>query len=54
MNIRYPLSYKLIEDAKKHLLLTKNKIDINIPVHLIHGMLDEDVPYEISLKLLKK
>lgn len=51
---RYPISYKLIEDAKKHLLLTKNEIDINIPVHLIHGMLDEDVPYEISLKLLEK
>lgn len=51
---RYPINYKLIEDAKKHLLLTKNEIDINIPVHLIHGMLDEDVPYEISLKLLEK
>ncbi|MEY4463401.1 MAG: hypothetical protein RLZZ81_372 [Pseudomonadota bacterium] len=51
---KYPISYKLIEDAKKHLLLTKNKIDINIPVHLIHGMLDEDVPYNVSLKLLEK
>lgn len=51
---KYPISYKLIEDAKKHLLLTKHEIDINIPVHLIHGMLDEDVPYEISLKLLEK
>jgi pimeloyl-ACP methyl ester carboxylesterase len=51
---KYPISYKLIEDAKKHLLLTKNKIDINIPVHLIHGMLDEDVPYNVSVKLLEK
>ncbi|HJD60481.1 MAG TPA: alpha/beta hydrolase [Rickettsia endosymbiont of Omalisus fontisbellaquei] len=51
---KYPISYKLIEDAKKHLLLTKNKIDINIPVHLIHGMLDEDVPYNVSTKLLEK
>lgn len=51
---KYPISYKLIEDAKKHLLLTRNKIDINIPVHLIHGMLDENVPYDISFKLLDK
>lgn len=51
---KYPISYKLIGDAKKHLLLTKNKIDINIPVHLIHGMLDEDVPYNVSVKLLEK
>ncbi|MFV0250950.1 MAG: alpha/beta hydrolase [Rickettsia aeschlimannii] len=51
---KYPISYKLIEDAKKHLLLTKKHIDINIPVHLIHGMLDEDVPYNVSVKLLEK
>lgn len=53
-NYTYPISHKLIEDAKKHLLLTKKKIEINIPVHLIHGMLDDDVPYNISLKLLEK
>ncbi|WP_041405245.1 alpha/beta hydrolase [Rickettsia canadensis] len=51
---KYPISYKLIEDAKKYLLLTKNKIDINIPIHLIHGMLDDDVPYNISTQLLEK
>ncbi|WP_347938665.1 alpha/beta hydrolase [Rickettsia oklahomensis] len=51
---KYPISYKLIEDAKKHLMLTKNKIDINIPIHLIHGMLDKDVPYNVSTKLLDK
>lgn len=51
---KYPISYKLIENAKKHLLLAKKQIDINIPVHLIHGMLDEDVPYNVSLKLLEK
>ncbi|HJD55959.1 MAG TPA: alpha/beta hydrolase [Rickettsia endosymbiont of Pyrocoelia pectoralis] len=50
----YPIGYKLIEDAKKHLLLTKNEINIDVPVHLIHGMLDEDVPYNTSLKLLEK
>ena len=51
---KYLISYKLIEDAKNHLLLTKDKININIPIHLIHGMLDEDVHYSVSLKLLEK
>ncbi|MGX6959936.1 MAG: alpha/beta hydrolase [Rickettsia endosymbiont of Pentastiridius leporinus] len=53
-NYTYPISYKLVEDAKKYLLLTKNEINIDVPVHLIHGMLDEDVPHNISLKLLEK
>lgn len=51
---KYPISYKLIEDARNHLLLTKDKIGINVPVHLIHGILDEDVSYDVSIKLLKK
>ncbi|XVN41151.1 MAG: alpha/beta hydrolase [Rickettsia endosymbiont of Argas persicus] len=51
---KYPISLKLIEDAKKHLLLTKKEININIPVHLIHGILDEQVPYDVSIKLLEK
>ncbi|AGJ02017.1 Glycosyltransferase [Rickettsia prowazekii str. NMRC Madrid E] len=51
---KYPISYKLIEDAKKHLLLRKQQIEINIPVHIIHGMLDKNVPYNVSVKLLEK
>ncbi|WP_341789421.1 alpha/beta hydrolase [Rickettsia endosymbiont of Polydrusus tereticollis] len=51
---KYPISYNLILEAKNHLLLMRDNIDINIPIHLIHGMLDEDVPYNISIKLLEK
>ncbi|MFY9590282.1 alpha/beta hydrolase [Rickettsia endosymbiont of Halotydeus destructor] len=51
---KYPISHNLILEAKNHLLLTRDNIDINIPIHLIHGMLDEDVPYNLSVKLAEK
>ncbi len=46
----YPISYELIMDARKHLILD-SAIDVNLPVCLIHGMKDYDVPYDISLKI---
>lgn len=57
-NDLYPVSYKLIEDARKYLMLIdqepKVQIDISIPVHIIHGMQDIDVPYNTSLRLASK
>jgi pimeloyl-ACP methyl ester carboxylesterase len=53
----YPISYKLLEDGRKYLMLGKKsaeKIDISSPVHLIHGMQDIDVPYSISLRVADK
>lgn len=53
----YPISYQLVEDGRKYLMLHKNseeKIDITVPVHLIHGMQDIDVPYNISLRVANK
>jgi pimeloyl-ACP methyl ester carboxylesterase len=53
-NHLYPVSYKLIEDGRKYLMindLSEEKIDIFAPIHLIHGMEDIDVPYNISLKV---
>jgi pimeloyl-ACP methyl ester carboxylesterase len=50
---RYNIPYSLITEGKNHLLLNK-KIDIHCPVHLIHGLQDEDVPYAISLTLFNK
>lgn len=47
-NNTYPVSYQLIIDGRKYLLLNKKSIDISCPVHLIHGMKDIDVPYSIS------
>lgn len=56
-NESYPISYNLIKDSKKYLMLntvsTKN-IDINCPLYLIHGLQDLDVPYTISLRIARK
>lgn len=46
----YPIRLNLIEEGRNHLLL-KNNININIPVRLIHGMKDEDVPASFSTNL---
>ncbi len=51
---KYPISLNLIEDARQHLLLNRNNIDITCPVHLIHGMQDIDVPYTISTRGAEK
>ncbi len=48
----YAITMKLIEEARGHLLLD-NKINIDAPVRLLHGTLDEDVPWQISSTLLQ-
>lgn len=48
-----PVAYNFILDARNHLLLDK-KIEINGPVHLIHGIEDKEVPYQVSAELLEK
>lgn len=45
----FPITYNLILDAKKYLLLD-SPIDISCPICLIHGMKDSDASYKISLK----
>jgi pimeloyl-ACP methyl ester carboxylesterase len=50
----YLITKALIENGRKHLLLNKEKIEINCPVYLIHGMKDKDVPYNYSIKLAEK
>ncbi len=49
----YPIAYDLIKDARQHLLLNKT-IDLDIPIRLIHGMQDKDVPYQTSIRLAEK
>jgi pimeloyl-ACP methyl ester carboxylesterase len=49
----YPISLKLITDARNHLLLNK-EMEIKIPVHLIHGMEDTDVPYLTAIRIAEK
>ncbi len=46
----YPISKKLINEARTHLLLKKD-INITKPITLLHGMKDLDVPYHTSIRI---
>ena len=46
----YPFTKKLLDEGDKHLLL-RGEIEVTCPVRLIHGMLDETISWEVSLKL---
>lgn len=50
----YPISYQLIEDGRKHLILNKEHLKIDCPVHLVHGMKDVDVPHTYSMRTAEK
>lgn len=47
------ITRKLIEDGEKHLVLDRDKLDLDIPVCLIHGKKDADVPWQKSQALQK-
>jgi pimeloyl-ACP methyl ester carboxylesterase len=49
----YPISMALIEDGNRNLLLER-PIPISLPVRLLHGMRDEDVPWQTSLTLAER
>jgi len=46
----YIITKALIEDGKNHLLL-RDPINIQVPVRLIQGMKDRDVPWQTALKI---
>jgi pimeloyl-ACP methyl ester carboxylesterase len=48
----YPITRQLVEEGRKHLLLD-GKIHVDVPVMLLHGMKDEDVPWQTSVKLME-
>ncbi|MDH3473823.1 MAG: alpha/beta hydrolase [Rhodospirillales bacterium] len=49
----YPITMKLIEDGRDHLLL-RGEIALDCPARLIHGMADPDVPWQTSLRLTER
>lgn len=49
----YPVTKRLIEEGRKHALLHR-QIPVYCPVRLMHGIKDEDVPWEVSLALNEK
>lgn len=46
----YPITHQFILDGRNHLLLT-DVIGLEIPIHLIQGQQDADVPWETALKI---
>ncbi len=48
-----PITWRLIEEARAHLLL-RGPIRVNCPVHILHGMRDPDIPFERSLLLARQ
>ena len=51
-NYNYPLTKQLIFDGRKNRVL-KNKINLKIPIILLHGGEDEVVPFKFSKKIFK-
>ena len=49
----YPITRALIEEGRRHLLLDR-PIDLAMPVRLLHGMADTDVPYRFSLEAAER
>ncbi len=44
----YP--YHLVEDGRKHLRLRSN-LNINLPIRLLHGMQDAEVPWQTAVRI---
>ncbi len=49
----YLYTRALIEDGKRHLLL-RAPIALDMPVRLLHGLADESVPWQLSLRLAER
>ncbi|MEC4592734.1 alpha/beta hydrolase [Nitrospirillum amazonense] len=47
----YPITRALIEDGRRHLLLNQPLALPSVPVRLVHGQRDPDVPWQTSLDL---
>jgi len=47
----YPITRALIEDGRKHLVMTK-PIQVKCPVRILQGVQDPDVPWQHAMKLV--
>ncbi len=48
----YPITRALLEDGRANLVLRRT-MGLDMPVRLIHGMKDEDVPWQTSLRTVQ-
>ena len=49
----YPITRNLIEDGRKHLLLGSHPLRLQMPVRILQGMRDPDVPWQHALRLVE-
>jgi pimeloyl-ACP methyl ester carboxylesterase len=49
----YPITRGLIEDGRKHLLLGA-PIAVRVPIHILQGMEDPDVPWTHAVRLVER
>ncbi|GAB5374102.1 MAG: alpha/beta hydrolase [Acuticoccus sp.] len=50
----YPITHRLIEDGRHHLLYGDTPIKTGCPVHILQGVLDEAVPHTHVLELVDR
>lgn len=50
----FTITKKLIEEGRDHLLLRQPRLETSCPLHLIQGMQDPDVPYNMALTIADK
>ncbi len=50
----YRISRELLQEGERHCLLDREAIAIDVPVRLLHGQCDDDVPWQRSLQLAEK
>ena len=48
---RYPITKAIIEDGEKH-LLGAGPVPLDVPIRILHGRQDPDVPWQHSLDLM--
>ncbi len=49
-----PVTRRLFEDGRQHLLYTDTPIETGCPVHILQGVADPDVPYTHALQLVDR
>lgn len=50
----YRISQEFLQDSTRHYVLDQSSIDLDIPITLMHGLQDKDVPFEYSESLFAK
>jgi pimeloyl-ACP methyl ester carboxylesterase len=50
---RYPITRRLIEEGRKH-LISAGPLDLDLPVRILQGMRDPDVPWRHALELVER